>query len=71
MRETNDYAERRTRARLAEIEDGERSTADVLEVVEADLELRLRATVSEAKLLPSTSRAARTSTTAISTARSR
>jgi N-methylhydantoinase B len=45
MRETNDYAERRTRARLAEIEDGERSAADVLEVVEADLELRLQATV--------------------------
>jgi N-methylhydantoinase B len=50
MRETNDYAERRTRARLAEIEDGERSTADVLEVVEADLELRLRATVSDETL---------------------
>ena len=45
MRETNDYAERRTRARLAEIEDGERSAADVLEVVAADLELRLQATV--------------------------
>ena len=50
MRETNDYAERRTRARLAEIEDGERSAADVLEVVEADLELRLRATVSDETL---------------------
>ncbi len=45
MRETNDYAERRTRARLAEIEDGERSATDVLEVVDADLELRLQATV--------------------------
>ncbi len=46
MRETGDYAERRTRARLAEIEDGERSAADVLEAVEGDLELRLRATVT-------------------------
>ncbi len=46
MHEINAYAERRTRARLAEIEDGERSCADVLEAVEGDLDLRLRATVS-------------------------
>ncbi|CAA9487004.1 MAG: N-methylhydantoinase B [uncultured Solirubrobacterales bacterium] len=45
MREINAYAERRTRACLAEIEDGERRCADVLEAVEGDLELTLRATV--------------------------
>jgi N-methylhydantoinase B len=45
MRETNDYAERRTRARLADIPDGERTARDVLEAAEGDLELRLRATV--------------------------
>jgi N-methylhydantoinase B len=46
MEETLDYAERRTRARLAEIEDGTREATDVLEAVEGDLELRLRATVA-------------------------
>ena len=46
MRETLDYAERRTRARLDELEDGTREAADVLEAVEGDLELRLRATVA-------------------------
>ena len=46
MRETNDYAERRTRARLAEIEDGERTASDVLEAADGDLELRLRTTVA-------------------------
>jgi N-methylhydantoinase B len=58
MRETLDYAERRTRARIAELEDGEREARDVLEAVAArgpaggadttdlDLELRLRATVA-------------------------
>ena len=46
MRETNDYAERRTRARLAEIEEGERTACDVLEAADGDLELRLRATVA-------------------------
>ena len=45
MDETLDYAERRTRARIAEIDDGEREAGDVLEAAEDDLELRLRATV--------------------------
>jgi N-methylhydantoinase B len=46
MRETLDYAERRTRARLAELEDGAREARDVLEAPAGDLELRLRATVA-------------------------
>jgi N-methylhydantoinase B len=47
MRETLDYAERRTRARLAELEDGTREARDVLEGAEdADLELRLRAVLT-------------------------
>jgi N-methylhydantoinase B len=46
MRETLDYAERRTRARIEELEDGEREATDVLEATDGDLELRLRATVS-------------------------
>jgi N-methylhydantoinase B len=47
MRETLDYAERRTRARLAELEDGTREARDVLEGAEdADLELRLRAALT-------------------------
>jgi N-methylhydantoinase B len=45
MAETLDYAERRTRARLAEIEDGEREAVDVLEGADSDLELRVKATV--------------------------
>jgi N-methylhydantoinase B len=45
MRETLDYAERRTRARIAQLEDGTRSARDVLEAAEGDLELRLAATV--------------------------
>ena len=45
MNETQDYAERRTRARLAELDDGTREARDVLEAREGDLELRLRATV--------------------------
>ena len=40
-----DYAERRTRAQLAEMEDGVREATDVLEAAEGDLELRLRAEV--------------------------
>jgi N-methylhydantoinase B len=40
-----DYAERRTRACLAELPDGTREAADVLEATEGDLELRLAATV--------------------------
>ena len=46
MRETLDYAERRTRARIAELEDGTREARDVLEAAEGDLELRVRATVA-------------------------
>ena len=45
MAETLDYAERRTRAKLAEIEDGERTAVDVLEGAGGDLELRVRASV--------------------------
>jgi N-methylhydantoinase B len=45
MRETLDYAERRTRVRIAELEDGVRDAADVLEAADGDLQLRVRATV--------------------------
>jgi len=45
MSETLDYAERRTRARIAELEEGERQAGDVLEATDGDLELRLTATV--------------------------
>jgi N-methylhydantoinase B len=44
--EVLDYAERRTRACLAELEDGTREAVDVLEAIEGDLELRVAATVS-------------------------
>jgi N-methylhydantoinase B len=52
MRETLDYAERRTRARIATIPDGEYKATDVLEAPavpqmnEVDIELRLLATVA-------------------------
>jgi N-methylhydantoinase B len=46
MDATLDYAERRTRARIAELDDGERTAEDVLEAGEGDLPLRLRATVA-------------------------
>jgi N-methylhydantoinase B len=45
MRETLDYAERRTRAAIAELDDGVREATDVLETADGDLELRLKATV--------------------------
>jgi N-methylhydantoinase B len=45
MRETLDYAERRTRARIAELEDGVCEATDVLEGVEGDIELRVTARV--------------------------
>jgi N-methylhydantoinase B len=45
MSETLDYAERRTRARIADIEDGTREARDVLEAAAGDLELQLTATV--------------------------
>jgi N-methylhydantoinase B len=43
--ETLDYAERRTRAQIAELDDGEREAADVLEAVDADLPVRVKARV--------------------------
>ena len=46
MEATLDYAERRTRAKLAELPDGERTAEDVLEARDGDLTLRLRATVA-------------------------
>jgi N-methylhydantoinase B len=46
-----DYAERRTRACLEELEDGEREAVDVLEAAEGDLELRLTATVKGDELV--------------------
>ena len=46
LEETLDYAERRTRAQLAELEDGERKAEDVLEAVDGDLQLKLTATVA-------------------------
>jgi N-methylhydantoinase B len=45
LEETLDYAERRTRARIAELDDGEREATDVLEAVEGDLPLRVTARV--------------------------
>ena len=45
MAATLDYAERRTRARIAAMSDGERQASDVLEGVDGDIELRVRATV--------------------------
>ena len=68
MRETLDYAERRTRAQIGELHDGIRTASDVLEAPEGDLELRLKATV-RATSSRSTSAARPTSTTATSTAR--
>jgi N-methylhydantoinase B len=46
MAATLDYAERRTRTRIAELGDGTREAADVLEATEGDVELRLRATIA-------------------------
>ena len=46
MTETLTYAERRTRARIAELPDGERVAQDVLEWDDGDLVLRLRAVVA-------------------------
>ncbi len=45
MQETLDYAERRTRARIEELDDGVREARDVLEAPDGDLELTLEATV--------------------------
>ena len=49
--EVLDYAERRTRACLAQLGDGTRTAVDVLEAAEGDLELRLAATVSGDELV--------------------
>jgi N-methylhydantoinase B len=46
MDATLDYAERRTRARIAELPDGEHTAEDVVEARDGDLTLRLRATVA-------------------------
>jgi N-methylhydantoinase B len=46
MRATLDYAERRTRARIAALGDGERRAADALEGIDGDIRLELRATVA-------------------------
>jgi N-methylhydantoinase B len=46
-----DYAERRTRACLAEIADGTRECEDVLEAIDGDLVLRLRASVAGERLI--------------------
>jgi N-methylhydantoinase B len=46
-----DYAERRTRACLAELPDGTREAVDVLEGVDGDLELRVAATVDGDRLV--------------------
>jgi N-methylhydantoinase B len=43
--EVLEYAERRTRSCLADLEDGTRTACDVLEAAEGDLEIRLRAEV--------------------------
>jgi N-methylhydantoinase B len=46
-----DYAERRTRACIAQLKDGTREGHDVLEAVEGDLDLRLKATVQGDRLI--------------------
>ncbi len=48
--EVLNYAERRTRACIAELPDGERSAQDVLEAREGDLQIALRATVEGEQL---------------------
>jgi N-methylhydantoinase B len=51
MAEVLDYAERRTRACIAALPDGVRTARDVLEGVEGDVELVLRATVAGDRLI--------------------
>ena len=67
--ETLDYAERRTRARIEELDDGVREARDVLEAADGDLELTLRGDrggrCGDARFQP----ARPSSTTATSTAR--
>ena len=62
--ETLDYAERRTRAAIAELEDGEREASDVLEARDGDLELQAARDRRRATRSRSTSRAPPSSTTA-------
>jgi N-methylhydantoinase B len=50
LEETLDYAERRTRARIAELPDGVRTATDVLEAPDGDLPLQLEATVDGDRL---------------------
>jgi N-methylhydantoinase B len=50
MEATIDYAERRTRAAIKDLEDGTRTAKDVLEAVEGDLHLCLAATVEGEQL---------------------
>jgi N-methylhydantoinase B len=49
--EVQDYAERRMRACIESLGDGERTASDVLEAADEDLELRLTATVSGDELI--------------------
>ncbi len=51
MTEVLDYAERRARACIAALPDGVREASDVLEGIEGDLRLRLRATVDGDRLV--------------------
>ncbi|MDO8188067.1 hydantoinase B/oxoprolinase family protein [Conexibacter sp. JD483] len=51
MTEVLDYAERRARACIAELPDGVREAQDVLEGIEGDVPLRLRATVDGDRLV--------------------
>jgi N-methylhydantoinase B len=51
MDEVLDYAERRTRACIAAVDDGMREAEDVLEASEGDLMLRLKATVRGERLV--------------------
>jgi N-methylhydantoinase B len=51
FREVLDYAERRTRACLQALEDGEFEAEDVLEAPEGDLLLRLRASITGERLI--------------------
>ncbi len=50
FKEVLDYAERRTRACIEDLEDGAREARDVLESTEGDLEIVIRATVAGDKL---------------------
>ena len=50
LEETLDYAERRTRSRIAELPDGVRTATDVLEAADDDLPLQLEATVDGDRL---------------------